>query len=172
MIKTILLAIDLGIYTPLLLQHAASLSKENDANLVVVHAIEPLGTLGHALLHTYLRPEVTAQLTTTGMDSIVRQIRSSVIDSLTDDYMDGQFGLLALKEVVVLPGSPVDVILQTAEDTQADLLVLGSRTVDNQGSGLGSVSQKILSISKWPVYIVPHSPPHWHQNEPPQISLW
>ena len=103
MIKKILLAVDLGIYTPHLLQHAASLSSQYQASMVVVHAVEPLGTLGHALLHTYLKPETTKAITTVGTDSVVEQIRTQVIDILTDEFMSGGIDLPRLENVIVKP---------------------------------------------------------------------
>ncbi len=162
-IKKILLAVDLGIYTPHLLQHAASLSNQYRATMIVVHAVEPLGTLGHALLQTYLKPETTKALTTTGMDSIVEQIREKVIDILTDEYMSGEMELPRLEGVIVKSGQPVDVIMETAQEINADVIILGSHSPDASNSNLGSVSQKVLNSSKRPVYLVPHAQPVWQQ---------
>lgn len=165
MITTILLAVDLGVYTSHLLQHAASLSKHYNARLIVVHAIEPLGSLGNALIKTYLEPKVSEELTTSGLDSIIEQIRFRVIDSITDEYMGGDIDLPRLGEVIVRSGAPVDVILDVAEQYDVDLLVLGSHSPDINGH-LGNVSHKILNISKWPVYLVPHAQPTWYQDSP------
>ncbi|MFT6221374.1 MAG: nucleotide-binding universal stress UspA family protein [Candidatus Endobugula sp.] len=158
-IKKILLAVDLGIYTPHLLQHAASLSSQYNASMVVVHAVEPLGTLGHALLQTYLKPEATKEITTVGMDSVVDQIRTQVIDILTDEFMSGGIDLPRLENVIVRPGMPVDVILDTAKDINADVIVLGSHSSEMHDSNLGTVPQKVLSHSKWPVYLIPQPNP-------------
>ena len=163
MIKTILLAVDLGAYTSHLLQHAASLSKHYSARLIVVHAIEPLGSLGNALLRTYLEPELREELTTSGLNALVEQIRFRVIDSLTDEYMNGDIDLPRLGEVIVEPGLPVDVILKAAETCKADLLVLGSHSPE-MSQHLGSVCHKILNVSKRPVYLVPHAQPLWQQD--------
>lgn len=163
MINKILLAVDLGVYTPHLLQHAASLSNQYRASMVVVHAVEPLGTLGHALLQTYLKPETTKALTTTGMDSIVEQIRTQVIDILTDEYMNGEIELPRLEGVVVKPGAPEEVIISTAQEVGADVIILGSHSAEGSGSHLGTVPQKVLSNSKWPVYLIPHAQPIWQQ---------
>ncbi len=166
MIKKILLAVDLGIYTPHLLQHAASLSSQYKASMMVVHAVEPLGTLGHALLKTYLRPETTKALTTTGMDSVVEQIRQQVIDIITDEFMCGEMELPRLEGVIVKPGNPVDVILDAAQEIDADVLILGSHSPEATSSNLGSVSQRILSQSKRPVYLIPHAQSFWQQASP------
>jgi nucleotide-binding universal stress UspA family protein len=163
-IKKILLAVDLGIHTPHLLQHAASLSNQYRASMVVVHAVEPLGTLGHALLQTYLKPETSKALTTTGMDSIVEQIRSRVIDILTDEYMAGDMELPRLEGVIVRPGAPVEVITEVAEEIHADVIILGSHAPEMTGAHLGTVSQRVLACSKWPVFLVPHAQPIWQQQ--------
>lgn len=164
-IKKILLAVDLGVYTPHLLHHAASLSNQYRASIVVVHAVEPLGSLGHALLQTYLKPETTKALTTTGMDSVVDQIRTQVIDLLTDEYMNGEMQLPRLEGVVVKSGMPVDVILDTAQEIDADVIVLGSHSAETHDNNLGTVPQKVLAHSKWPVYLIPHPQTIWHRND-------
>lgn len=164
MIKKILLAVDLSVYTPHILQHAASLSNQYRASMVVVHAVEPLGTLGHALLQTYLKPETSKALTTTGMDSIVEQIRTKVIDILTDEYMSGEMELPRLEGVIVRPGAPVDVIMDVAEEINADVIILGSHAPEAKGSHVGNVSQRVLACSKYPVYLIPHAQPIWQQS--------
>ena len=173
-IKKILLAVDLGVYTPHLLQYAASLSNQYKANMVVIHAVEPLGTLGHALLKTYLEPETTKALTTTGMSSVVEQIRQKVIDIITDEFMGGDMELPRLEGVIVKPGNPVEVILETAQEINADVIILGSHSPEAVSSNLGSVSQRILSQSKLPVYLIPHAQPLWQKsgsNKRPNVRL-
>ena len=173
MIKKILLAVDLSVYTPHILQHAASLSNQYRASMVVVHAVEPLGTLGHALLQTYLKPETSKALTTTGMDSIVEQIRTKVIDILTDEYMSGEMELPRLEGVIVRPGAPVDVIMEVADEMNADVIILGSHAPEVTGGHVGSVSQRVLACSKYPVYLIPHAQPVWqnHRKSDPEARL-
>lgn len=174
MIKTILLAADLSIFTPCLLQHASELANQHKAKLVVVHAVEPLGTLGHALLNAYLKPETTHLMTTTGLDAMMSEVKAQVIDILTEEHLDGSVDLLQLGEVIVKAGTPVDVILRVAEDIQADLIITGSHspTVSNTSS-LGTVTQKILNCAKVPVYVVPHRPVDFEMSlSNGQMGLW
>ena len=176
MINKILLAADLSVFTPCLLHHAADLAKQHQAQLVVVHAIEPLGTLGHALLHAYLKPEASHALTTTGMDAMVQEVKSQVIDALADEYVSAEMDLLPLDDVVVKTGNPVEVILQAAEDVKADLIIVGSNSPNvNIPVSLGTVAQKVLNSAKVPVYVVPNSPLAWSQGENQnqnQMRLW
>lgn len=175
MIKTILLATDLSVFTACVLQHGCELAKKHNSKLVVAHAIEPLGTLGHALLHAYLNPKTTRQLTTTGLDAMVQEVKAQVIDALTDEYMEGDTHLLELGEVIVQAGAPVDVILQAAEDVQADLIILGSHSPDPHNfSYIGTVAQKVLNNAKVPVYVVPNRSAIWNQDggNQRQMGLW
>lgn len=174
MIKTILLAADLGAYTSYMLQHAAELAKQHNATLIVAHAIEPLGTLGHALIQAYLTPEATQELTTTGLSAMVQEVKSQLIDAVADEYMEEESNVLQLGEVIVKTGSPVDVILQAAEDVQADLIIVGSHSPEpTQTASLGTVAQKVLNGAQVPVYVVPYRSSLWKQKgNHNQMRLW
>ncbi|ODS24512.1 hypothetical protein AB835_03480 [Candidatus Endobugula sertula] len=102
--------------------------------------MEPLGSLGNAVIHTYLQPEVIKELTTVGMESIIDQIRFRVIDSLTEEYMSGDIDLPRLGEVIVKAASPEKAILETAEEYNADLLILGIHSPEVDGRHLVSNS--------------------------------
>lgn len=174
MIKTILLAIDLTVFTPCLLQHGAELAKKHDAKLIVVHAIEPLGMLGHALINAYLDPDMSREITTKGLASMVSEVKLQVIDALTDEFVDGSIDLLQLGEVIVRTGAPDEVILEAAAEINADLIMLGSNSPDgDMPATLGRVSQKVLSRSKIPIFIIPNFPLALHQSQSSdQLGLW
>lgn len=157
MIKKILLAVDLGPFTANLLQHAADLSSRHQADLIIVHAIEPLGSLGHALLHAYLKPETTHEMTTTGLQVMVEEVKAQVIDILTDEHIDGETNLPRLNQVIVRTGSPAEVILQAVDDEAADVVVLGSHNM-GMSAQLGTVAQKTLNNARVPVFLVPNIP--------------
>lgn len=174
MIKNILLAADLGVFTPCLLQHASELANQHSAKLIVVHAVEPLGTLGHALLNAYLKPETTRLMTTTGLDAMMNEVKVQVIDALTEEHIGGSVDLLQLGEVIVRSGMPVDVILSVAEESKADLIILGSHSPDmGNPSHLGTVAQKVLNGAKVPVYVVPNRAVDFdYSTKQIQMGLW
>ena len=58
MIRSILYATDLGLYAPYVLQHALSLTRAYNAELYVVHVVEPLGLFAESVLQT-LTPSVS-----------------------------------------------------------------------------------------------------------------
>ncbi len=163
MIKTILLATDLGVSTPFLLQHACHLSAQYGAKLLVVHAIEPMGALGHVMLKAFMPPEEVAL---NSIDLVERQVKAQVVDALTDEYMNGEEGLSLLGEVIVRAGEPLAVISEAIVDANADLLVVGNHSGNDNSVLMGSVASKILQTSKIPVYFVPIAAIPWQQVAP------
>ena len=172
MIKQILLAVDLSANTIDILRQAAELSRHYGAKLTIIHVIQPLGALGHALLHTYVKPEEREEMTTTGVKSIIDQLKNDVIDTLADEIVDGKSEVINIHEVIVRTGTPVEVILQTAEDIEADMMVLGTQNSGLPGQ-LGSVAQKVVNLSEIPVMLVPNH--HFNLDFPTpseQLRLW
>lgn len=55
----------------------------------------------------------------------------------------------------VLQGPPAEVILEVAEQQQADLIVLGARGLGRLNMLLGSQTQKVLAHAPCPVLVVP-----------------
>ncbi|MEX1032123.1 MAG: universal stress protein [Cellvibrionaceae bacterium] len=156
MIQTIVFATDLCVFTPHVVQHVITLAKRLSAGIVVVHAVEPLGSLGKAMVKTYLPEEKTREFNQQGMSVLLSTIKDRVVDMLADEFIDNNLGLGQVSEVIVEAGRPVDVILKHAKRSQADLIVMGSRGPGpGDGFGLGSVTSKVLQLSKIPVYTVP-----------------
>ncbi|MFT6390204.1 MAG: nucleotide-binding universal stress UspA family protein [Cellvibrionaceae bacterium] len=113
-------------------------------------------------------------MTTTGLDAMMNEVKAQVIDALTEEHIGGSVDLLQLAEVVVKSGMPVDVILAVAEESQADLIILGSHTPDiGNSSYLGTVAQKVLNNAIVPVYVVPNRPVNFDDRvKQAQIGLW
>ncbi|MGI1678005.1 MAG: universal stress protein [Cellvibrionaceae bacterium] len=168
MIQTIVFAADMSVYTPYVVQHVIALAKDCDATVVAVHAVEPLGFLGNAVISTYLPQEISKDLQEGEHGVVLSNIKDQLIDLLADEFLDGQLeGQTQVKtarelsdvEVIVEPGRPADIILKHAHERQADLIVMGSHSPDVvHGYGLGSVTNKVLQLSKIPVFTVPMLP--------------
>lgn len=156
MIKTILFAADLGVYTPFLLQHVNDLALRHDGNVVVIHAVEPAGQMAEAMVRAYLPEARRAELEQESRERMERTIKGRIVDLLEEEFMDGQDGLSRVNDVRVRFGHPVAVILEEARACQADLIVVGSHGHRSVSPALlGSVTSKILQMSRVPVYMVP-----------------
>ena len=54
MIRSMLYATDLGLYAPYVMQHALALARTFEAELYVVHAVEPMGLFAESVLQSFL----------------------------------------------------------------------------------------------------------------------
>lgn len=155
MISTILFATDMGPQTPYLLHHVNSLALQQRASVQVVHAIEPPGHIGDALFSAYVPSDSRQELESEGLERIIAGVRCSIVDMLEQAFMDGDHGLSKIRQVQVVAGKPVQVILDCAVDCGADMLILGSRGEGAPAAMLGSVTSRVLQLSRIPVYMVP-----------------
>ncbi len=156
MIQTILYATDLGAFSSHMLQHVSSLAHQCNARIILVHAVEPLGSFANAVVKTYLPRESSDEIENSGLSKMMRGIKQSIIDALADEYIDGDKGLSRVMEVCVEQGHPAQVILEVAKERHADLIIMGSHGPNAIGSNMiGSVTSKVLQLAKVPVYMVP-----------------
>ncbi|CBL45262.1 Universal stress protein UspA [gamma proteobacterium HdN1] len=156
MLKTILYATDLGLYGPFLLEHVCELARCHQAQVYVVHAIEPISLFADALLKTFVPDMAKSELEHGGIESVRAAIRVQVKRAFEDDLIDFQEDKEWIADVQVLEGSPAEVILKEAERLHVDLIVLGTHAGNNdRGTAIGSVANKVLQLSRVPVYLVP-----------------
>lgn len=156
MIKTILFASDMGAYTSFLLHHVNILAEQNNARIVVLHVVEPPGSAAEAMVRACLPQEQQNVFHVAGMSQLMGQIKSRIVDMLEDEFIDGQAGLSRIDEVKVVSGQPADAILEHAKSCHADLIVMGSHTNSGNNPGLlGSVTAKVMQLSRVPIYMVP-----------------
>jgi nucleotide-binding universal stress UspA family protein len=156
MIQTILFAADMGVHTPYLLHHVDSLALRFQASVIVLHVIEPAGYMGEALAGAYISHAEREELQREGVDRIMSSVKMRIIDAIEDEFIDGQSGLGRVKEVKVAYGKPADEIIAQAVANAADLVILGSHSADSTADNmLGSVTSKVLQLSRVPVYMVP-----------------
>ncbi|MGH8390405.1 MAG: universal stress protein [Pseudomonas sp.] len=159
MIRSMLYATDLGLYAPVVMQHALALARTFNADLYVVHAVEPMGLFAESVLQSYLDEQALNEFHSQGLNTVIASIEQRVLDSFRDELEGGDEGELDLERIQavrVLQGDPSQVILDQAQKLSVDLLILGSHS---HGAGaetpLGRTAARVLQLSKVPVYLVP-----------------
>ncbi|WP_435634142.1 universal stress protein [Pseudomonas solani] len=156
MIRSILYATDLGLYAPYVLQHALSLARVYQAELYVVHAVEPLGLFAESVLQTYLDEDRLAELRSKGLGTVMASIEQRVLEGFRDEMGDAQSELGMIRAVRVVQGDPAQVILEEAQKLGVDLLVVGSHSHGAAlDTPLGRTSARLVQLSDVPVYLVP-----------------
>jgi nucleotide-binding universal stress UspA family protein len=120
------------------LRWAVGLSELVGAEVIGVHAV--------GLLEKLHDPEIDAESWRGGVTALVERT-----------WCAGLAQARCPHRVVVRDGTPVDVLLGTAHDEDASLLVLGSRGVGatNPALALGSTSLRLLQAAPLPVLVVP-----------------
>lgn len=127
MIRSMLYATDLGVYAPFVLQHALALARTFNAELYVIHAVEPMGQFAESLLQSYLDEQTLDQLHSQGVNNVMANIEQRVLENFRDEL--GEEAELALiKAVRVRQGDPAQVILEQAQRLSVDLLIFGSHS--------------------------------------------
>ncbi len=157
MIKKILYATDLSKNSSYAFSYAVDLARTHGATIVVLHSVEPLRDVPYA----YAAAGLTEQQLQEGMEKERKAERSEIkkrVDEFcgrTAAYM-GAPCLELIAKILIPVGYPVEEILETADQEDCDVIVLGTH-----GKGflkqafLGDVAVKVLERARKPVFIVP-----------------
>ena len=156
MIRSILYATDLGLYAPYVLQHALALSRTFQADLYVVHAVEPMGLFAESVLQTYLDEQALRRLRQEGLDTVMASIEQRVLEAFRDELGEQTPGQELISAVRVVQGDPPRVFVDEADRLQVDLLVIGSHSHgDARATPLGRTAVRLLQLAEVPVYLTP-----------------
>lgn len=156
MIRSILYATDLGLYAPYVLQHALSITRSFNAELYVVHAVEPLGLFAESVLQTYLDEKTLRELRSKGLSTVMASIEQRVLEGFRDELGDAQLESQLIRNVRVVQGDPAQVILDEARKLAVDLVIVGSHSHGAEQPGpLGRTAARVLQLAERPVYLVP-----------------
>ncbi len=134
-IKKILMAHDSSLCSWYAFEAAADLAKKYGAELYVVHVID-----------TTVIPDIPHK------DLLIKPLKERA-ERLEKELMEKSKELGVEVKYIVKEGKPVDKILETAEELDVDLVVLGSRGLGTSGYLLGSVSTKVVVACKRSVFI-------------------
>ncbi|WDY59694.1 universal stress protein [Pseudomonas sp. PSKL.D1] len=155
MIRSMLYATDLGVYAPFVMQHALALARTFNAELYVIHAVEPMGQFAESLLQSYLDEQTLDELHSEGVNTVMANIEQRVLENFRDELGEDA-DLAVIKAVRVRQGDPAQVILEQAQRLSVDLLIFGSHSA---GAGvdvpIGRTAVRLLQLSPVPVYMVP-----------------
>ncbi|KAF0865494.1 universal stress protein [Pseudomonas sp. LD120] len=156
MIRSMLYATDLGLYAPFVMQHALELARTFNADLHIVHAVEPMGLFAESVLQSYLDAQSLNEFHRQGLSTVMASIEQRVLDSFREELGEGMQDLNLIQSVRVLQGDPSQVILEQAAKLSVDLLIVGSHSPGgNAQTPLGRTASRVLQLSKVPVYLVP-----------------
>ena len=144
-LKTIIVGVDFSECSRSALEQAARMAEWNQANLRIIHAVE------------YLTISEAAEALRLNEDAIRSEIRQQAISRLA--AWAAEAGAPAQHSREVIFGPPLDVLLQEARTSSADLLVLGITGDSLLPYGAGTVATKCLRKAPCKVMLVKSTHP-------------
>ncbi len=158
-INTIVYATTLGKNTRPVFRHAVNLARTYNARIVMVHALEPVSEFGHAIIEHYLPKETLEEIHSSGMARIQSAMQERV-QAFRDEELQGLPDADQLTvDIVVEEANPEELILDTAKEVGADMIVIGSHSHHGMfGQKLmGNTAQQVSLHTKVPVLLVPNN---------------
>ena len=156
--QTILYPTDLGKHTRPVFRHALSLAQLHDAQIIMLHAIKPLGATSRAMLGAYMPDLDVNQIEHEGMEAVIATMEKRLAEFCADEREACNEGGERVREIVVRAGMPSEVILHTAIARKADVIVMGSCTHSVLGNhSLGATVRKVTLHAVVPTLIVPNA---------------
>lgn len=154
-VETILYATDLGGQTRPVFRHALSLADQYNADIIMLHVVEPMSETVKAVINTYLPKELTDEAQKDGMKDVLAEMKNRLAQFYEDESDNN--GPTQVKEVMVVAGKPSEEILRVAEEDNADMIVMGKSTRKVRGVRvMGSTARRVSRMARVPVLVVPN----------------
>lgn len=154
-IKNILFATDLGPGAPYVFRYALSLAHQYQANIVIVHGIEPLTPFGRSLVEQYISHEHSEEMHRKARETVKAGLNERLAQLCAAECSDAEQCRKLVDSIRVVDGYPDQVILAAAKDCTADLIVVGAHRHTVVGEVImGSTTRKVLHSADLPVLVV------------------
>lgn len=150
--KTILYATSLGKHTRPVFRQAVKLATLNDAKIIMLHVVEPMGEMGHALIQNYVSEDLIKQMHDEGIQEIHKTMQARIEKFCADELQSLEKPIVLNIEHKVAEGNQTDSILEAATAVGADIIVMGA---ENRFGHHSHTSQQVVRHAKVPVLIVP-----------------
>jgi nucleotide-binding universal stress UspA family protein len=151
-IKTILYATSLGKHTRPVFRQAVKLASLNNAKIVMLHVVEPMGEMGHALIQNYVSEDLIKQMHDEGIQEIHNTMQARIEKFCAEEMQSLDNPVVLNVEHQVAEGNQTDSILEAASTVNADMIVMGA---ENRFGHHSHTSQQVVRHAKVPVLIVP-----------------
>ncbi len=154
--KKILVTTDLTPNSEFAFKHAVMLGRRNDAKIYLLHVLPQVDSTMRNYISSMLGEKQLKELEQNNMGKARKEMEQEIDDFAKKELANFPEDLARFAGTEVTVGHPVIKILETAKHLDVDLIVMGTH-----GKGiieqafLGSVAEKVLKKSTWPVFVVP-----------------
>jgi len=155
--KKILYATDLGRNMRPVFRHAIGLAKQYDAQVVMLHVVEPLGAAAKWALEAYLPQNTDLDLREgNGLRRVLAEMKQRLETFYQEEMGNEQDSDVVVSDIVVVSGDVAKNIQEQAEKLGVDLVVVGNHTSSGAGQGfIGSNVRRLIHITDRPTLVVP-----------------
>jgi len=156
-VKTILYTTALGSHTRPVFRYAISLARQYNAQIILLHVVEPLSSAARAVIETYMSVEAADRAQEDNMQQVLKDIKVRLKKFCAEEMESSKTDVIKVHEILVVAGDPSEEILRVADKNNVDLIVMGKSTGSVFGSTvMGSVSRRVTRHAKVPVLVVPN----------------
>ncbi len=155
-VKKILYASDIDQGSRPAFRAAVSLCGHYHSEITFLHVLEPLSASAQSIVNTMMNDEALHELHDQSLVNLRNKLTERVKHFCATELEENE--LLSDGQVTarVEEGTPWKVILKVADEINADVIVMGTRTHSAVGQFLlGSTANKVMHHSTRPVLIVP-----------------
>ena len=154
-IKKILYATDLSENARYAFGYAADLAQHYDTMITILYVMENMNHMAEIQIKDIIGQEKWDRLKSEKLDSATQKIKARLEDFCRE--MDSQIDScrLLIEDIRITKGNPTEVILNTAKDIHADMIVMGSYGHNLlQGALMGGTARRVIRRSETPVLVV------------------
>ncbi len=156
-IKKILYVTDLGKHTRPVFRFALSQARHYNADLLMLHVVEPLGATGRFVMDTYLSEDAVQRFQEEGQREVLAKMKQRLRRFCDEEMGACKLGTPPVTEILVSSGDPGEEILRLAEKHGVDCIVIGKSTHALLGGNMmGSTARRVSRHSRVPVMLVPN----------------
>lgn len=151
-INTILYTTSLGKHTRPVFRQAVKMASLYKAKIIMLHVVEPVGETGQVLIQQYLPKNLIKTIHEEGLKTVKMNMKERV----KQFYQDEIDQLEEIPEIdieqFVGEGNRSDVIVELANQVDADLILIGSHNSFGRSS---RTTRQVIKYAEQPVLVVP-----------------
>lgn len=139
-------------------RYAISLARHYDAEIIIVHVMEPLSKTAKDVIRTYLSEDAAEKIQKDDMQQVLGELKNRLKNFCEEELESSKTDVSKVHELLIVAGDPSEEILNTAKKHQADIIVVGKSTGSVFGSTvMGSVARRVTRLADIPVFVVPNN---------------
>lgn len=155
-VKKILYASDIDQGSRPAFRAAVSLCGHYNSEITFLHVIEPLSASAQSIVNTMMNDESLHEMHDQSIQNLRDKLKERIERFCETELEESEMLTEGQSIARVEEGTPWKTILEVADDIDADVIVMGTRTHSGVSQFLlGSTANKVMHHTKRPVLVVP-----------------